>query len=63
MTQGVFVGARFVHMAAHVDDLFIANNLWDPALKKNNPANTYRLKGDDINNAVSKQLPFAPHIR
>ena len=31
VTQGVFVGARFVHMAAHMDDLFRHNNLWDPA--------------------------------
>ena len=58
VTQGVFVGARFVHMATHVDDLFLANNLWDPALKKDNPATTYRLNSADINNAVSKQLAF-----
>ena len=58
VTQGVFVGARRVHMAAHSDDLFIANSLWDPALRRVNPANTYRLKGDDINNAVSKQTAF-----
>ena len=58
VTQGVFVGGRRVHMAAHSDDLFLANSLWDPALKRVNPANTYRLKGDDINNAVSKQIAF-----
>ncbi|SCX88000.1 hypothetical protein [Nitrosospira sp. Nsp13] len=58
VTQGVFIGARHVHMAAHSDDLFLANNLWDPALKRNNPAHTYRLRGDDINNAVSKQTAF-----
>ena len=33
VTQGVFVGARRVHMAAHVDDLFRTNTLWDCALK------------------------------
>jgi hypothetical protein len=58
VTQGVFVGGRRVHMAAHLDDLFIANNLWDSALKRDNPANTYRLNSDDINNAVSKQIAF-----
>jgi hypothetical protein len=55
-TQGLFVGSRFIYMAAHVDDLFRRNNLWDPVLKKDSPANTYRLNGLDINNAVSKQI-------
>lgn len=58
VTQGVFIGARHIHMAAHSDDLFLANSLWDAALKRNNPAHTYRLRGDDINNAVSKQTAF-----
>ncbi|MEO8768307.1 MAG: hypothetical protein ABI363_08230 [Nitrosospira sp.] len=58
VTQGVFVGARRIYMAAHSDDLFIANSQWDPALDKDDVANTYRLKGDDIHNAVSKQLAF-----
>ena len=58
VTQGVFVGARRVHMAAHVDDLFRANTLWDMRLKRDNPANTFRLTSADIRNAVSKQLDF-----
>jgi hypothetical protein len=57
-TQGVFVGARFIHMAAHADDLFIPDELWDPALKATNPNSTFRLSGADINNAVSKQVAF-----
>jgi hypothetical protein len=58
VTQGVFVGARFVHMAAHADDLFIPDELWDPALKATNPDTIFRLSGNDINNAVSKQTAF-----
>lgn len=58
VTQGVFVGARFVHMAAHLDDLFRRNTLWDVTLHKDNPATTYRLNSADISNAVSKQLAF-----
>ncbi|HEX8873154.1 MAG TPA: hypothetical protein VF780_00900, partial [Nitrosospira sp.] len=57
-TQGVFVGSRFVHMTAHLDDLFRRNTLWDPALKRDNPADTYRLNGADISNAVSQQIAF-----
>ena len=57
-TQGVFVGARRVHMAAHLDDLFLANTLYDPSLKADNPLQTYRLNSGDISNAVSKQTAF-----
>ena len=57
-THGVFVGSRFVHMAAHVDDLFCRSRLWDIALNKDNPANTYRLNSSDINNTVLKQRAF-----
>jgi hypothetical protein len=65
VTQGVFVGARFVYMATHLDDLFLANNIWDPATHNNYPdvpnpppGTTYRLNSADIANAVSKQLAF-----
>ncbi len=37
VTQGVFIGARFVHMATHLDDLFLANNIWNPDLNNNDP--------------------------
>jgi hypothetical protein len=58
VTQGVFVGKRYVHMAAHVDDLFLSNSLWDPALKNDHPTNTYRLNSGDITNAVNQQTAF-----
>lgn len=57
-TQGVFVGARFVHMAAHVDDLFLANDLWDIQLQGTNSNQTYRLDSFDIENVVSKLNAF-----
>ncbi|SFI63222.1 hypothetical protein [Nitrosomonas sp. Nm34] len=57
-TQGVFVGARRVYMAAHLDDLFLGDELWDSSLKASNPLNTYRLNSGDISNLVSKQADF-----
>lgn len=59
-TQGVFVGGRYIHMATHLDDLFLDNSIWDPALKMDNPdpSQNYRLNSGDINNAVSKQTAF-----
>jgi hypothetical protein len=58
VTQGVFVGKRYVHMTAHVDDLFLANDIWDPATNSDHPTNTYRLNSADISNAVSQQAAF-----
>jgi hypothetical protein len=58
VTQGVFVGGRFVYMNVHLDDLFLANFQWDVNANAINPLLTYRLNSDDINNAVSKQAAF-----
>lgn len=57
-TQGVFVGARFIHMSAHLDDLFLENELWDPNLKQTTEQQIYRLTDNDIYNAVAKQSIF-----
>jgi hypothetical protein len=57
-TRGVFLGGRFVHMTAHLDDLFLADELWDPTLKITNPALTYRLSSQDIGNGISAQSAF-----
>lgn len=58
VTQGVYVGGRFVHMTAHLDDLFLPDELWDTATQTTNPELTYRLTSDDITNAVSQQTAF-----
>jgi hypothetical protein len=36
-TSGVFLGGRQVHLTAHLDDLFIANDLWDPDTNTTDP--------------------------
>ncbi len=58
VTQGVFVGGRYVYMSNHLDDLFLENELWDITSKKTNPLLLYRLNSADITNAVSKQTAF-----
>ena len=58
VTQGVFVGGRFVYMSNHLDDLFLENELWDVTSKTTNPLLLYRLTSADITNAVSKQAAF-----
>ncbi len=57
-TQGVFVGGRFIYMSAHLDDLFLPNDLWDPNTNKTNPSDTVRLNSHDISNGVSAQNSF-----
>lgn len=56
--QGVFVGGRFVHMAAHLDDFFTEDELWDSATDQTTPSLTYRLNSNDIINAVNQQNAF-----
>jgi hypothetical protein len=58
VTQGVFVGGRFVYMSNHLDDLFLEDELWDVNANMTNPLLTYRLNSGDISNAVSKQATF-----
>ena len=58
VTQGVFVGARRIHMAVHLDDLFHHTPLWDADSDRNSPVNRYRLNSADIRNAVDRQAAF-----
>jgi len=57
-TQGVFVGGRYIYMSAHLDDLFLPNDQWDPITNETDPNNTARLIGQDIVNGVSAQTAF-----
>lgn len=57
-TQGVFVGGRHVHMTAHLDDLFIPNELWNIDIDETDPNLTYRLNRHDIRNAAKVQYAF-----
>jgi hypothetical protein len=58
VTQGVFVGGRYIYMSAHLDDLFLQNDQWDVNANKTNPLLTYRLSSADISNAVIQQNAF-----
>lgn len=42
-TRGVFIGARFVYLSAHADDLFYDDDIWDPVTDTTPPGtNNYR---------------------
>lgn len=54
-TKGVFIGARQVYLAAHVDDLFLPNTLWNPDLNINDETREYRMTPADVTNLVTAQ--------
>ncbi len=51
-TQGVFIGSRKVYLAAHIDDLFLPNEIWDPETNTTTGEITYRNTPRDIWNLV-----------
>lgn len=54
-TKGLFLGSRKVYLAAHVDDLFLADDLWDPVANATTEEVTYRNSSHDIDNLVLSQ--------
>lgn len=57
-SQGVFIGSRQIHLSAHVDDLFAADELWDPETNKNHVTNEYRNSAESIYDIVLSQYLF-----
>ncbi|NRA71685.1 MAG: DNRLRE domain-containing protein [Gammaproteobacteria bacterium] len=57
-TQGVFIGGRKIYLAAHVDDLFAADALWDPVTNENHISNEYRNSAASIHNTALSQYLF-----
>lgn len=55
-TKGVFIGARHISLATHVDDLFLSTDLWDPVSNTTPDAgNVVRMDGNDVSKAISAQ--------
>lgn len=57
-TKGLFIGGRVVSLSAHTDDMFLADDLWDPATKTTNFNNSYRITPEDLTNVVTQQNAF-----
>lgn len=56
-TQGVFIGSRKVYLSAHIDDVFIGDDLWNIGTNTTGP-NSYRTTPADIQNVVSANAKF-----
>jgi hypothetical protein len=49
-TSGLFIGARHHYLSVHNDDLFLADEVWNPATNRNFPENqaSFRLDGAEV---------------
>ncbi|HLM65526.1 MAG TPA: hypothetical protein VK306_14610 [Acidimicrobiales bacterium] len=54
-TKGLFIGGRTVSLATHADDLFLADDLWDPATHTTDIDQQYRIGSEDVENLVAAQ--------
>lgn len=56
-TSGLFIGARRVYLAIHNDDLFLADELWDPETLDNFPEEvaSYRWTAEEVPAVVAAQ--------
>jgi len=59
-TSGLFIGARRVYLAVHNDDLFLADELWDPETLDNFPEElaSYRWTAEEVPAVVAAQAAF-----
>lgn len=56
-TQGVFIGSRKVYLAAHIDDIFLDDELWNIDTNTTGP-NSYLTTAADIKNVVNSNSAF-----
>jgi hypothetical protein len=57
-TKGLFIGARQVSLSTHTDDMFLADDLWDPVANVTDPDRQYRMSGADLDAVVAGQAAF-----
>lgn len=57
-TKGLFIGARTVSLSTHTDDMFLADDLWDPVANVTDPDKQYRLTPADLDATVAGQNAF-----
>jgi hypothetical protein len=56
-TSGLFIGARHHYLSVHNDDLFLADEVWNPATNSNFPENqaNFRLSGAEVASIADAQ--------
>jgi hypothetical protein len=54
-TKGLFIGGRYMTLSTHTDDMFLADELWDPVANATDLNQSYRLTPADMDNVVAQQ--------
>jgi hypothetical protein len=54
-SKGFFLGARAVYLNPQVDDMFIADDIWNPATLTDTSGQTFRLSGNDLQQVLNWQ--------
>jgi hypothetical protein len=54
-TKGLFIGGRTVSLSTHADDLFLADDLWDPVANVTDTNQQYRITPADLDALVARQ--------
>lgn len=62
LMRGVFVGKKRAYLAPQIDDLFLANDMWNPALHANDVNTQFRLAGTDLTAFSAWQQSFASRL-
>ena len=57
-TKGLFIGGRTVSLSTHSDDLFLADDLWDPVNNVTDPTRSYRISAADLDATVAGSNAF-----
>ena len=58
VSRGVFLGEKQMYFSTHVDDVFIPNDVWNPATNANSGTLQYRLRPTDLDKTVTWQKNF-----
>lgn len=62
VSRGMFVGKKRAYLAPQIDDLFLANDMWNATTHVNDPSVQFRLTGSDLNAFATWQSQFGSRL-
>lgn len=62
LTRGMFVGKKRAYMTPQIDDLFLANDMWNLATHTNDPTVQFRITGTDLTAFSTWQRGFQQRL-
>jgi hypothetical protein len=62
VTRGMFVGKKRAYMTPQIDDLFLANDMWNDTAHVNDPTIQFRITGTDLTTFSNWQRDFQQRL-